>query len=102
MNKGKLIKLKDGIYFIINTPPKENDWYIGDNGIVKKRWIFNDKYFKKSKTILASTVNGIGLQLYMLLKQEFDLILPLEDCLHIEYDIDYNYIVSYHRLIILT
>ena len=96
--KGKLIKTSDGIIFIIDERPKIGDWGFST---------FSNIYVKSNRDIKSSNIHkilastfGVGLELYMLLEQEMDLILPLEDCLHVEFNTEYPYKIEDGKVII--
>ena len=98
--KGVLRKVNDGIVFTIDERPKMGDWWYHSNGVINNLSNeLNDPDYEDCHKILASTF-GVGLELYMLLEQEMDLILPLEDCLHIEFNTEYPYTIQDNKVII--
>lgn len=93
--KGALRKVNEGIVFTIDeVAPKGKMCYDTIANIVIESLGWQEHY-----KILASTF-GVGLELYMLLEQEMDLILPLEDCLHVEFNTEYPYKIEDGKVII--
>ena len=100
--KATLRKVDKGIIATIDERPGDKDLFFYD--VVAKDMYtthidYECHYDKYDHKIIASNF-GVGMELCMLLSKEMDLLLPIEDCLHFDYDTEYSYSIVDGKVVV--